>query len=73
MLYDVLKCEEVLIDEGYVVIRPEEKLYIVKKFGKNWALITDDDKETVRGVLNEVKNEDELRRLFYCVEVDVIE
>ena len=68
MIYDVLEAEEMLIDEGYIVVRPEEKLYIVKKFGKTWIIVSDSSEEAVRHVLADIGTESELRRAFYCVE-----
>ena len=68
MVCDVMECENVLIDEGYIVVRPEEKIFFVKKFGKVWAIISNEDKEAIKEQLDKISSEAELRRMFYCEE-----
>jgi len=62
------RCEEVLLNAGYIFARPDEGFYVVELFGKVWIIISNETPESLQEKLRSIASPKELRREFYCVE-----
>ena len=66
------KCEDVLLDAGYIFARPDEDLFIFYGFGQVWLIVTVLDADELRKKLEKISSAEELEKEFYCYPVQVI-
>ena len=67
---DLADCEEVLIDNDYILIRPDEKIVLIDVNGKFFLIFSSDDVHKIFKDIVDAENPIEhIRENYYSVEI----